>query len=498
MGGYIAPIEEMARQAGQLVARLLRGEKPEALAAPAAVPNAYILNMHQLRRFGFDESAIPPGAILKYRQPTLWEAYRWHIIVVVVLLLAQAALIVALLAQRRVRRRAEFELRESEQRMSLVAAATGLGMWVQDIPRRTFWANPQQFALLGIDASEPYDLERFLHAVHADDRGTVREAIARAMESGGEYDVRYRVPLANGAMRWLTARGRGEVDARGRPVRMRGVTADDTARVEAGIEARRHENELAHLSRVAMLGQLSGSLAHELNQPLTAILSNAQAALRFLKADVADLQEIREILTDIVADDQRAGNVIRRLRALFERGEANQEPLDLNELIREILRLLHSDLVSRNISIATDLEPGLPLVNGDRVQLQQLLLNLAVNACEAMADVPAGERRLVFRTESNNGQVVVSVTDRGKGIAPDQLERIFEPFVTSKAFGIGLGLAISRSIVTAHGGRLWATGNSDHGATFSFSLPAQDAANRVHTAGQSGPRAARYVHGERA
>ena len=145
-----------------------------------------------------------------------------------------------------------------------------------------------------------------------------------------------------------------------------------------------------------MLGQLSGSLAHELNQPLTAILSNAQAALRFLKADAADLDEIREILTDIVADDQRAGDVIRRLRALFERGEANQETLDLNELIREILRLLHSDLVSRNISIATDLEPGLPLVNGDRVQLQQLLLNLAINACEAMADAPAGERRLTL------------------------------------------------------------------------------------------------------
>ena len=138
-----------------------------------------------------------------------------------VLLVAQAALIAALLAQQRVRRRAEFELRESEQRMSLVAAATGLGMWVQDIPRRTFWANPQQCALLGIDASAPYDLERFLHAVHADDRGPVREAIARAMESGGEYDVRYRVPLANGAMRWVAARGRGEVDARGRPVRMR-------------------------------------------------------------------------------------------------------------------------------------------------------------------------------------------------------------------------------------------------------------------------------------
>ncbi len=228
MGGYIAPIEEIARQAGQLLARLLRGEKPEALAAPSAVPNAYILNMHQLRRFGFDESAIPPDAILRYRQPTLWEAYRWHIMVVVVLLLAQAALIAALLAQRRVRRRAEFELRESEQRMSLVAAATGLGMWVQDIPRRTFWANPQQFALLGIDASEPYDLERFLHAVHADDRGTVREAIAA--RHGERRRVRRPIPCP--AREWRHALAHCAGAGRGRCSR--------ATRSHAGRHGRRH------------------------------------------------------------------------------------------------------------------------------------------------------------------------------------------------------------------------------------------------------------------
>lgn len=478
MGGYIASIEEMAKQSAQLLSRLLHGEGPEALAPAAVVPNAYILNMHQLRRFGFEESAIPPDAILRYRQPTLWEAYRWQIVLVVVLLLTQAALIAALLVQLRVRRQAQSELHESEQRMSLVAVATSLGMWVQDIPGQTFWANAQQRELLGIGASEAYDFQRFLAAVHADDRSAVQEAIGRALESGGEFEVRYRVPLANGAVRWLASRGQVEVDARGRTVSMRGVTADVTANNEAELSAQQHRNELAHLSRVAMLGQLSGSLAHELNQPLTAILSNAQAALRFLKADTADLDEIREILVDIVADDQRAGDVIRRLRALFERGEAKQEPLDLNELIREILRLLHSDLVSRNISIATEFEAGLPTIHGDRVQLQQLLLNLTLNACEAMADTPAVERRLVFRTESNDQhEVVVRVADRGKGIAPDQLERIFEPFVSSKELGMGLGLAICRSIVAAHGGRLWATRNADLGATLSFMLPVHNTAS---------------------
>ena len=476
VGGAMFDTRQMGRVTAELAASMLEsGHGADSNRVVDKEPPAF--DRRELERWGIPESRLPPGAQVLFRPPSLWEQHRLLILTGAAIVLLQAALIAALLTQRRVRRRAEFELRESEQRMSLVAAATGLGMWVEDIPRRTFWASPQQFALLGIGSSEPYDFERFLQAVHVDDRGAVREAVSRAMESGGEYDVRYRVPLANGAVRWVTARGRGELDTHGRPVRMRGVTADDTARVEAGIEARRHENELAHLSRIAMLGQLSGSIAHELNQPLTAILSNAQAALRFLKADGADLQEIRDILADIVVDDQRAGNVIRRLRALFERGEANREPLDLNELIHEILRLLHSDFVSRNISIATELEPRLPLVNGDRIQLQQLLLNLAVNACEAMADVLTGQRRLVFRTESDNGQVVVYVTDHGKGIAPDQLERIFEPFVTSKSSGIGLGLAIGRSIITAHGGRLWATVNSDRGATLSFSLPARDVAN---------------------
>ncbi|MGH8616360.1 MAG: sensor histidine kinase [Burkholderiales bacterium] len=472
-GGYVASLEDSAGHAAQAVARILRGERPESLALPAAVPNTYVLNMHQLGRFGVSPSDLPQGAVVKYLTPTLWQAYRWQIIVVIVLLIAQAALIAGLLAQRRVRRRTEAELRESEQRMSLVAAATGIGMWVEDIQRRAFWASPQHRALLGLDATEPYDFERFLRAVHAADRGAVRETIERAVAEGGEYDIRYRVPLAGGAVRWVSSRGRVEADAHGQPLRIRGATADVTARVEAQFEEQRHRNELAHLSRVAMLGQLSGSLAHELNQPLTAILSNAQAALRFLKMDAVDLDEVREILADIVADDQRAGAVIRRLRALFERGEANQEALDLNELIREILRMLHSDLLTRNVAVAVDLDPDLPTIRGDRVQLQQLLLNLMLNACEAMAATPVADRRLSIRTRPAGGrEVVVTVADRGVGIASDQLDKIFEPFVTTKPLGIGLGLAIGRGIIAAHGGRLWAERNEEGGATFHFTLQA--------------------------
>ncbi len=492
VGGYLVPVEEVGRTAAEIAAQLLRGAAPDSIALPEVLPNLYLFDARQLRRFGVEESDLPPGAVVKYREPRIWEAYHREILGVLLLLVAQAGMIGALLVQRRNRRRAEAELRESEERMSLVAAATGLGMWLEDIPRGATWASRQQRALLGLSETEPYSRERFLEAVHPEDRAAVRRAISGALATGGEYNVRYRVPLSGGELRWVASRGRVELDPRGRPARIRGVSADVTAQEEAELATQRHRDELAYLSRVAMLGQLSGSLAHELTQPLTAILSNAQAALRFLNGEAANLVEVREILKDIVADDRRAGEVIGRLRALFERGEAHQEPLDLNTLIREVLRLLNADLVGQDISLSTDLDSRLPQVRADRVQMQQLLLNLVVNACESLSETPAGERRIEVRTALNDGgEVEVTVRDRGRGIAPGELERIFEPFVTSKALGIGLGLAIGRSIAAAHGGHLWASANPTGGATFHFSLPVRDRGSPSSGLDEDNPSAAR-------
>ena len=237
-------------------------------------------------------------------------------------------------------------------------------------------------------------------------------------------------------------------------------------------EAREQRQQLTHLTRVALLGQLSGALAHELNQPLTAILSNAQAAQHFLAADRIDPDELHEILGDIVAADLRAGEVIRRLRALFKKGETQFQLLDANDVVREALDLAHGDLVTRNIEVIADLAPRLPAVTADRVQVQQVLLNLLVNAAEAMSANTPGERRLTVSTEAlPGGGVQVSVADRGPGIPEDRRPRLFEPFFTTKPQGLGLGLSISRSIVTAHGGRLWSTNNPYRGATFHVALP---------------------------
>ncbi|HKW38506.1 MAG TPA: MASE1 domain-containing protein [Burkholderiales bacterium] len=247
---------------------------------------------------------------------------------------------------------------------------------------------------------------------------------------------------------------------------------DVAAQQRAEIEAKEQRKQLTHLTRVALLGQLSGALAHELNQPLTAILSNAQAALHFLAADRADPEELREILRDIVAEDRRAGEVIHRLRALFKRGETQLQLLDANDLVREALDLAHGDLVTRNVAVAVDLSPHFLALKGDRVQIEQVLLNLLVNACEAMSENRSGERQLTIRTQTTReGAVQISVVDRGPGIPPEDEPRLFEPFFTTKPQGLGLGLSISRSIVTAHGGRLWGVNNPASGATFHMVLP---------------------------
>jgi two-component system sensor kinase FixL len=220
-----------------------------------------------------------------------------------------------------------------------------------------------------------------------------------------------------------------------------------------------------------MMGELTASLAHELNQPLTAIVTNAHAGERYLAAPAPPLGELREILVDVAADAQRAGEVISRLRSLLKKDATRFLPLDLNELIREVVALTQTDAIIRNQPIALALAPDLPPVRGDRVQLQQVLLNLVLNGMEAMEPQAPAARQLCIQTLGAGTGVRVGVQDRGPGVPPDKLETVFDTFFTTKAHGMGLGLAISRSIVEAHGGRIWAENNPERGASFWFSLP---------------------------
>jgi len=253
--------------------------------------------------------------------------------------------------------------------------------------------------------------------------------------------------------------------------RLLSIVRDITDRKRAELDAAAQRQELAHLNRVLILAEQSGALAHELSQPLAAILANAQAARHLLDRTPLDLDELRETLDDVIKSDKRAGMVIHRLRELLKKSNAVLQPLDLNEVTREVLDLTHSDLLLRRMPITTALSPGIPPVLGDRVQLQQVILNLVINACDAMSTVDPTERELKLTTVADDECVQIAISDRGVGIPEGALDSVFDPFVTHRAEGLGLGLAISRSIVVAHRGRIHAENNADRGATFRCFLP---------------------------
>lgn len=370
----------------------------------------------------------------------------------------------------------EWDLRELEQRLRLVQKAASIGMWGWDVGRATTGTALTANDYRGGAPFETGSLAAFLATVHTDDRDGIREAVERSLTEGSDFEREYRAEGPDGQMRSIVARGDVERDAAGTPVRIRGVSLDITPRRQLEAELLERHKELAHLSRVAMLAELSGSLAHELNQPLTAILSNAQAAQRLLGRDVPELEDVREILKDIVDEDRRAGEIIQRLRLLLKKGDVCHEPVDVSEAVDDVLKIMRSDLVNQgvDVTVAAAIVPSPHVVVGDRVQLQQVLLNLVVNGCDAIRELPAGERRLHVTTEMNgSGRVHVSVRDRGVGIPEADLARIFDPFVTTKANGLGLGLSVCRTIIGAHGGEIWAANNAgEAGATVQFALPA--------------------------
>jgi two-component system sensor kinase FixL len=254
---------------------------------------------------------------------------------------------------------------------------------------------------------------------------------------------------------------------------------DCTARKRAEEDAQMHRAEAAHAARAATLGELAAGLAHELNQPLAAILTNVQASRRLLLTEPPRIELLREILDDIAADDVRASEIIRRMRALLKKGRTEIQALDLNELTRDVLRLLASDAILRRVRVRPLLEPDLPGVCGDRVQLQQVILNLLVNGLEAMTETVPARRHLEIRTvHSDDSWVEIMVRDHGPGIPSEVLSRLYEPFFTTKRDGLGMGLSICRSIAEAHGGHLQASNNPDGGATFAFRLPTAGASRR--------------------
>ncbi len=372
----------------------------------------------------------------------------------------------------------EAGLRESEQRMIVAVDAANFGIWVRDLARNEIWATDKWRALFGFGKAEQLELGAILQRVHPEDRDAVSLVLTKTIEGDGRYELEYRLRLPNGQSRWIASRGRAEFDDAGKPILVRGVSHDITERKVAEQETRNLREEIAHAGRVSMMGQLASALAHEINQPLGAILRNAEAAELFMQDASPDLDEIRAILADIRKDDQRAGSVIDRMRGLLKRHNLDKSPLEVADLVGDVGGLVRADAAARHVKLDVVVPGGLPPVRGDRVHLQQVLLNLIINGMDAVDEANRRDRRVSVTASLDGSQAVeIAVSDTGDGIPTDRLARVFDPFFTTKQSGLGMGLSISRTIIEAHGGRLWSENNNDGGATFRFTLPIAEEAS---------------------
>ena len=360
--------------------------------------------------------------------------------------------------------------RTNEQLMALSAVAADSCLWQYDRRAERFWMTENGRQMFGLDVGDPLTRVSIEQRIHPDDRQAATDAMRAAAATHNLADTEFRVVRPNGEIRWIRARGRALQNGRGTKAILSGTFADITERKLAEHEAALKQREIARLMRVSMLGELSGGIAHELMQPLTAILSNAQAA-RALIDNKPDIEEVRKTLDDIIRDDNRAGEVIHRMRTLLKRGEAKTEPTDLNEIIRSTLQLLHSELINRRVKVTCALENNLPPTLGDPVQLQQVLLNLIVNAADSMNDQIPTRRIMTIGTRGlSEREIEVTVADQGTGLSPTHRQQIFQPFFTTKERGLGLGLSICSSIIRAHGGRLSLEDNPIGGIIATFTL----------------------------
>ncbi len=376
------------------------------------------------------------------------------------------------------RKRAEEALRESEYKLRQIIETVPSLLWSTDPDGEVTHVNQRFLDYSGMR------LEDFKHGgwkalMHPDEYAEIARTFYHAIQTETSYQHVMRLRRVDGEFRWYHVRGEPLRDRQGRIIQWYGLSVDIDEAKKAEDRLRRSESylaeaklELAHANRVATMGQLTASITHEVNQPITAAVTYALAARRWLSAEPPNFREVDDALSLIVKEGNRAGEVVGRIRTLIRKAPARKDAVAIDDAILEVIALTRREAANNSVSVRTQLAEGLPRVQGDRVQLQQVLLNLIINAIEAMRDVGEEERELLISTGNEPDGVLVEVRDTGPGLSPESLSSLFEPFYTTKPEGMGMGLSICRSIIEAHGGRLWATGCGPRGALFQFTIPA--------------------------
>jgi len=369
------------------------------------------------------------------------------------------------------RKEAENALRQSETYLAEAQRLSHTGSFGWRVVSGEIIWSEETFRIFGYDKAPSVTLDMVFQRIHPDDRARAKQTIDRASSDGKDFDHGYRLLMPDGSVKYVHATAHAATDASG-GIEFVGAVTDVTARKRAEEELHEAQAGLAHVTRVTALGELAASIAHEVNQPLAAVVTNAAACLRWLDRETPNLDEARGTVRSIIKDGSRAGEVIQRVRGLVNKTAGQKAPLHLNEVVDEVITLVQHELFSHRVLLRLELAPALPLVLADRIQLQQVILNLIINGIEAMQAVTDRPRELVIQThQDETHQILLTVKDCGIGIAADNADRLFDAFFTTKSSGMGIGLSICRSIVDAHGGRLSASGNVGPGTTFQFTLP---------------------------
>jgi two-component system sensor kinase FixL len=422
--------------------------------------------------FGTGVSLFFIPAIVNF-QLVIWGVWRTPLLIAPPFLIALGAMGFEMSREILRASRLAAELRESERALQLAASAGGLGLWSWNAHTGEVWTTAEGLTMFGLEKSTPLAPAALAHMIAPEDLAHIDECVKSLKQSETEQELQFRIHTSNGSTRWILARGRGEFEPQGQIARIRGVVRDVTAQHKTMHEIEDLRANVAHSSRVTALGHLSFALAHELRQPLAAMQSNIESAQMVMqRPDPFDPAEVEGILSDIRRDSQRAADVIDRMRSLMNRHEVEQFPIAMEGIVQDVAALVRTDAIRRGVALQIRLEGNSLTVLGDRVHLSQVLINLILNAMDAMSATPPAQRRSTIGARRNDdGRIEVSVTDSGPGIATETFARLFDPFFTTKPFGMGIGLSICRMIVESHNGRLWAENNPAGGATFRVSLP---------------------------